>query len=107
MEDTTLKITSLTLAVASILASGTPAMSQSAPKVSWTTYRSDLIHAQITVPAAWVAEKSAQALAFHTPGNLETRAGVGLMRTTYEGNIDEAADARTAAGRDQSNFLSR
>jgi len=71
-------------------------MPQSAPKIRWMTYRSDRLKARITVPAAWVANQTARALAFHSPGDLTVRVGVGLMRSSYEGTIDSAADALTA-----------
>ena len=86
----------MTLFIALLLASGPSAVSQGAPKIRWMTYRSDALHARITVPAAWVANKSAQALAFHSPGDLEIRVGVGLMRSAYEGTIEDAADALAA-----------
>jgi hypothetical protein len=75
---------------------GPIAADQLAARVRWITYRSDALHAKITVPAAWVANRSTSALAFHSPGNLDIRAGVGLMRSPSEASIEESADVAKA-----------
>jgi hypothetical protein len=90
------KITYLTLLIALTVASSVPAEVKSAPKIRWKTYASPALSVRMTVPASWVLEKTTEALAFHSPGSLDTRAGIGLMRSANRGSIKKAADARMA-----------
>jgi hypothetical protein len=63
------------------------------PKMRWTSYRSNVLKVQVTVPSAWVPRKSNTALGFLTPGPADQRAAVGILKSNDQtSSIDQLAD---------------
>jgi hypothetical protein len=66
---------------------------QAAPKIRWTTYKSNLLSLRVSVPAEWTPVKIPKALAFRYEDQAGGTAGVGIMKSDQSGqSIEEAAD---------------
>ena len=90
------RITYVMLPTILIIAASASVVFSGTSNIRWKTYHSSALGVRVKVPSAWVVEKTTQALAFHSPGSLENRAGLGLMRSGNRGSIKKAVDARTA-----------
>jgi hypothetical protein len=79
-----------TLALAVLLGlCGTAAEAQ---KVHWSAYKSNLLNLQVSVPSDWKPVQIPKMLAFRYDDLAGGTAGMGILKSTQIGNIDEAAD---------------
>jgi hypothetical protein len=90
------KIPYLMLITALMIASSARLVMSRTSKIHWQSYHSRSLGVGMKIPSAWVLERTKQALAFHSPGTLANRAGVGIMRSGSGGSIKKAADAQMA-----------
>ncbi len=63
-----------------------------APKPHWVSFKSTLLNIIVSVPSDWTPAKIPKALAFHYDDLTGGTAGIGILKSSQIGNIQEAAD---------------
>lgn len=63
-----------------------------AQKIRWSAYKSNILSLTVSVPSDWKPVKNEKMLAFRYDDLAGGTAGVGILKSTQIGNIDEAAD---------------
>jgi hypothetical protein len=63
-----------------------------AQKTRWVAYKSNLLNLQVSVPSDWKPVQIPKMLAFRYDDLAGGTAGMGILKSSQIGNIDEAAD---------------
>ncbi len=79
-------------AVAFSLILGVCVTALATPKVRWVAYKSNRLNLQVSVPSDWEPVQVPKMLAFRYDDLAGGTAGVGILKSSQIGNIDEAAD---------------
>jgi hypothetical protein len=79
-------------AVAFAVILGVCGTAHATPKVYWVDYKSKLLNLQVSVPSDWEPVKTPKMIAFRYEDLVGGTAGVGILKSSQIGNIDEAAE---------------